>query len=485
MKECIMVIDFGTSNVRTNLIDIGDGATIAGYSRQVFYKSPKEDFHEIPADDYWLASVETTQKVMHELDGRYHIAGLVFSYIGDSLVPVNAKGEPAYPMLASYDLRAKNDMALYTDVLGTREFEKISGCPLTPRNTGLKIHWLKKYEPEAAADTAYYLTLQQYVNMKLGLGPVSDYSVANRKLMLDVHTKQWSDSLMDLIQSSVGEMGGPITGGDECIGKITSYGPVRLPYEIQVLPGGHDSAVGFIGLGLDSFSRGILGNVGGTFDHYGYLASEYQDTLPTTGIQTVAGPTKESYVTIKAHPAGKDLLWFIQQIAGQKDLGVLNDYFKASRFDGQNTSYYTTGLDTAEGSFVYLNNTSGAQKIFNTLIEGMTFLSREIVDQFRKLEYPFETIRVGGGSGKSDEWLQLKANIFGCRIGKVKNLEVSSVGAAIIGAVGLNLCTYQEAFGNMVSVEKYFEPDVQVQKRYEEKYQKWKEISELLKSRRN
>lgn len=480
MKECIMVVDFGTSNARTNLVDITDGSIVTGHSKQVFYHSPKTDFHEIPADDYWLASVETTQRVIEDAGSRYHIAGLVFSYIGDSLVPVDAKGNPTYPMLASYDLRAKNDMELYTEQLGTREFEKISGCPLTPRNTGVKIHWLKKYMPDVAERTAQYLTLQQYVNLRLGLGPVSDYSVANRKLMLDVRTKKWSARLMDLIGSNTEEMGPVITGGDECIGRITSYGPVKFPYEIPVFPGGHDSAVGFIGLGLDSKSRGILGNVGGTFDHYGYLKSEYQDTLPAAGIQTVAGPTKDSFVTIKAHPAGKDLLWFIHQIVGKKDMRLLDGYFKAAHFGGENGSYYTTGLDTSAGSFVYLDNLAGVQKIFDTLVEGMTFLSKDIVEQFKLLHYPFEAIRVGGGSGKSDEWLQLKADVFGIRIEKVKNLEVSSTGAAIIGAVGLGICTYQEAFRSMVAEERCFKPDEALSSRYQENYRNWKRICRQL-----
>lgn len=486
MKECMLVVDFGTSNARTNLVDISDGTILKGYSKQVFYYSPQQDFHEIDPDDYWLASVETTGRVINELEKEYHIAGLVFSYIGDSLVPVDGEGNPTYPMLASYDLRAKNEMSLYTDILGVRKFENISGCPLTPRNTGVKIHWLRKYLPEVKNKTAYYLTLQQYVNMKLGLGPVSDYSVANRKLMLDVHTKYWSEELMNLIGTNADEMGCTIVGGDECIGSISYYGNVKLPYKVPVFPGGHDSAVGFTGLGIDSHSKGILGNVGGTFDHYGYLRETYSDTLHMAGIQTVAGPTKTGYVTIKAHPAGKDLLWFIQTLVGQKDLENLNYYFANSTFNGENSSYYTTGLDVGEGAFIRLNNTAGQQKIFDTLVEGLTFLSKDHIELFHELDTrsareDFSVVRTGGGSGKADEWLQLKANVFGCRVEKVKNLEVSSIGAAIIGAAGLGLVSYKEAFKNMVSVEKYFDPQSELQQMYEEKYMEWKKICAICK----
>ena len=110
----------------------------------------------------------------------------------------------------------------------------------------------------------------------------------------------------------------------------------------------------------------------------------------------------------------------------------------------------------------------------------MTFLSKDIVEQFKLLHYPFEAIRVGGGSGKSDEWLQLKADVFGIRIEKVKNLEVSSTGAAIIGAVGLGICTSQEAFRSMVAVERCFKPDEALSSRYQENYRNWKRICRQL-----
>lgn len=474
--ECMLVVDFGTSNARTNLVDIDTGRIVQGKSKPVNYFSPQKDYHEIDVNDYWLASVETLGYVINNIPDKCKILGLIFSYIGDSLVPVDKDGNPVYNMLASYDLRARNDMELYTHVLGEKRFEEISGCPLTPRNTGAKIYWLKKHMPERMEQAAMYLTLQQYINMKLGLGPVSDYSVANRKLMLDVRKKKWSEELMRLINTDLDEMGAVIVSGDECIGKIRRYGSVELPYEVPVFPGGHDSAVGFIGLGLDMYTEGILGNVGGTFDHYGYLTKDYEHTIETAGIQTVAGPIGESYVTIKAHPAGKDLLWFVNELTRENDTGVLNRYFSKSTFDGTNQSYYTTGLDTGAGCFVYLKNTSGPQQIFDTLIEGMTFLSKDYVELFKKLPRRFSVIRIGGGSGKSRVWPALKANIFGCPVETVSNLEVSSVGAAAAGAVGLGIYSYKEAFDKMVAVSEIFEPDEEISRRYQENYLRWKEI---------
>lgn len=482
VTKCIMVVDFGTSNVRTNLVSIEDGRILLGYSEPIAYTNVKDDFHEINVDDYWLKSVRTTKKVMENVDSDICILGLIFSYIGDSLVPVDENGNPVYNMIASYDLRAKDDMEIYTKDLRARRFEEITGCPLTPRNTGAKIHWIKKYMPEVKKKTTYYLTLQQYINMKLGLEPISDYSVANRKLMLDVRLKQWSPELMELIDSNEEEQGSKIVGGDCMIGKIINYGDVKFSYEIPVFPGGHDSAVGFIGLGLIN-TEDILGNVGGTFDHYGFISKEYVNTLQSVGVQSVAGPTSDSYVTIKAHPACKDINWFMREIVCETDFNRVGTFFDNANWVGESNVYYSGKIDVEKGAFYNLGINTGRQQIFDALVEGLTFLSKECIDLFNKLKPEndkFSVIRIGGGTGKSDSWPQLKADVFNCKVERVKNLEVSSVGAAIIACVGLGIYDYEEAIKRMVTIDKTFYPSVRNHERYMEKFLKWNKYNLLF-----
>ena len=60
------------------------------------------------------------------------------------------------------------------------------------------------------------------------------------------------------------------------------------------------------------------------------------------------------------------------------------------------------------------------------------------------------------------------------KVEKVKNLEVSSVGAAIAGAVGLGICSYEEAFQKMVQVEKTFYPRKEILEKYKKRYEEWK-----------
>ena len=155
-------------------------------------------------------------------------------------------------------------------------------------------------------------------------------------------------------------------------------------------------------------------------------------------------------------------------------MGKLNEYFDQAVFEGENKSFYTTGLDTGTGCFIHFSNLTDMQMLFNTLIEGMTFLSWEYVQLFMQLDRQFDTVRVGGGSGKSDRWLQLKADVFNMKVEKVKNLEVSSVGAAIAGAVGLGICSYEEAFHKMVQVEKTFYPRKEIHEKYKKRYEEWK-----------
>ncbi|MEW5818276.1 MAG: FGGY-family carbohydrate kinase, partial [Spirochaetota bacterium] len=88
----------------------------------------------------------------------------------------------------------------------------------------------------------------------------------------------------------------------------------------------------------------------------------------------------------------------------------------------------------------------------------------------------FGCLRVGGGSAKSDKWSQLKSDIFDMKVEKVRNIEITSVGTAIIAAVGIGKYPdYQTAMNNMIGIENTYTPDHALTVRYQERYQEFLE----------
>ena len=116
--------------------------------------------------------------------------------------------------------------------------------------------------------------------------------------------------------------------------------------------------------------------------------------------------------------------------------------------------------------------------VFTGLIESVTFPMKDMLIQFEKLTgRRFEAMRISAGGAKADNWVQLKANVMNNAMERVSNLQASALGAAINAAVGIGAyADYDEAIRKMVQVEKVFEPDSEMVKRYQERNEEFREL---------
>ena len=81
-------------------------------------------------------------------------------------------------------------------------------------------------------------------------------------------------------------------------------------------------------------------------------------------------------------------------------------------------------------------------------------------------------MRIGGGAANSDEWMQLRADISGVTVERMKNIQISSLGGAILAAVAVGeYPDLRTAVDRMVHVGDVFTPKEEVRKKYEEKYE--------------
>jgi xylulokinase len=96
---------------------------------------------------------------------------------------------------------------------------------------------------------------------------------------------------------------------------------------------------------------------------------------------------------------------------------------------------------------------------------------------FKQLGLRVERILAVGGGAKSEQWLQLKADIFECPVVAVAG-EASSRGAAICAGMGVRAySSWQEAISAMVKPGRVFEPRPESQRRYRELFEQYKEVA--------
>ena len=124
-----------------------------------------------------------------------------------------------------------------------------------------------------------------------------------------------------------------------------------------------------------------------------------------------------------------------------------------------------------------------APRLFRALVEATAFGSKAIVDRFREEGVEIrEVIAQGGIPGKNEFVMQVSADVLGMPIKVVRSDQAVALGAAMFGAVAAG--KYSDVFeaqdAMLSGYSKVYNPDPESSRRYQELYEKYLQIGELL-----
>lgn len=481
-EKVILVVDFGTSNVHVNAVKVSNGEIICSTSQKYPMISPEDGYTEVDANLLWQNSETCVGDVIENLGENQEIAAITFSYFGDNLILADKDGEALYNCILCFDIRGEKEAEYILSRVPEKEILEMTGSSYSGFATGSKILWVKKNMPEIYKKTAYFYTNQQFINHKLGLPPVNDYTMACRKSLYDIRSRKWAKPLLDVIGVKEEQLG-DVVGAWEVIGTITRYGHVELPYEVPVLAGCHDCDCGMVGLGIGNEEEDAIADITGTYDHLGYLANGAVNMAvqhPDEVLGSYCGPLENTSVCLGAFPTSGALLeWFMREINGDTSQCAYRKLWEMAVFDGSGSLAVIPTFANNEGAFLGLGLTKTRTDLFEGIIEALTYECRRILESCATVKQGgVHRIRIGGGAANSDVWMQLRADISGKRVERTQNIEVSSLGAAIIAAVSVGIYgNIQEAVQAMVHVRDVFEPREHIFKRYNQKYREYIEKS--------
>jgi sugar (pentulose or hexulose) kinase len=108
------------------------------------------------------------------------------------------------------------------------------------------------------------------------------------------------------------------------------------------------------------------------------------------------------------------------------------------------------------GSVIGFTERHTRAHLYRALLEGLIYALKDGAElTAKKIGHPFDSIHVSGGGAQSTTAVQITADVFGLPVVRPKSLESSTLGAAIIAAVGLGYHpTYEAAVREMVEHEE-------------------------------
>lgn len=135
----------------------------------------------------------------------------------------------------------------------------------------------------------------------------------------------------------------------------------------------------------------------------------------------------------------------------------------------------------ARGTFIGLTLGHQRPTLARAIMEGVTFETREIVEQMAANGVEIDTIIISGGASKSAVWNQIQADIYGKPVLIPAIEEATSLGAAILAALGAGLYdSVEAAVGQMVQIAGSYEPDMAIHDRYNRYFTVYKDAYRAL-----
>jgi xylulokinase len=483
--DLVLGLDVGTTNLKCLALDEA-GTIVAQGSEPTPRSHPRPGWTDFEPGPLWEAACCAIRAVAAQVAHREAVKGIAVSSLAESVVPIDARGQPLAPAIAWFDLRTVAEYEWLRDRVGYETLFKVSGLNPDPMFGLCKVLWVKNHQPAAFERARQWLHLADYVALRLCGVPATDPSLACRTLAYDLNRGTWAGEILEAAGVAPSTFP-PVRKSGTPLGALTpdSAAATGLPPTTVVSVGIHDHISG-------AFAAGGLGP-GVLFDSIGTsesLNSVFQKPLSDPRIAAhglaqgaiwIEEPTY--YLTGGLQTAGAAVEWFRRELGGK--VGVTELVEEAAAADGAVPVFLphlvrslTPHPDAqASGAFIGLKATTTRGAMFRAVLEGLAFEARAIADAMVTVAglTPFQTVLTIVSSLDNRLLTQINADVYGLPVKINPVREAVSLGAALLAGMGCGLfadasAALRAARREDIAVEPNVERSTRLRARYQEVY---------------
>ena len=496
-----IVIDGGTQNIKAFIFD-EKGDEVYGEAYPVTpYFSVQPGFAEQDAEKY----LEITKKVTRSAVENSHvpkdeIAAVAITSHRSTIVPVDKGGKPVRSAITWLDERKTEGLKLPGGPLLSLVF-RISGMlyKLKEYQKRSKFNWLRKYESESYDKTHIFLTISSYIFHAL-TGEFKDCSSMIVGLFpVDLKGLQWHPrEVVFKIFGVEREKLPPLVSPTEIAGTVSEEGArgFGVPQGLPIIIGAGDKQSELLGAGVISNDVGEVSY--GTAAVIELFSAKYVEH-PQMDFFTWGAAIPKHWALEGFVGSGYWMIsWFKKEFAKYEEeeaekLKIAPEDVLNKEIEG--ISPGSMGLilqpywhprenePLSKGAIIGFSGEHARPYVYRAIIEGIAYELRRLKEEIEKRSgSKIKELRVGGGGSKSNEIMQITADIFNLPASRVHTSNLSALGAAIDAAVTLNIYhNFPEAVDNMVRVKETFTPHAENVKIYDRLFNEvYKEIYPAL-----
>ncbi|MFP6767709.1 MAG: glycerol kinase GlpK [Planctomycetaceae bacterium] len=472
MSMYVLALDQGTTSSRAIVFDETGGAVgLAQQEFQQLYPAPGLVEHDPEA--IWETQVATARGALAdaEIEASDLTAVGIANQRETTILWERDTGRPvANAIVWQSRLTADRCARLKDDGLEGL-FRERTGLVLDAYFSGTKIaHLLESIDgvrARAERGEVLFGTVDSFLTWRLtgGRRHVTDVSNASRTLLLNIHTLDWDDELLkildipramlpEVVESSgvVGELDAEILGASVPLAGIA----------------GDQQAATF---GQACFTPGTAKNTYGT-GCFLLMNTGTEAVASENGLLTTIGWSVGGRVTYclegAVFVAGAVVQWLrdelglitsaaeVESLAGECE--TTDGVYLVPAFVGLGAPYWDPA---ARGTLIGITRGTGRPQLARAALESMAFQSRDLLELMqREANVTLSSLKVDGGAAANDLLMQFQSDVLSVDVDRPQILETTALGAASLAGLATGVWGGLDEISAGWCLQRRFSPDM-------------------------
>lgn len=482
----MLSLDQGTTSSRAILFD-KSGAMIGVAQKEFSQLYPKPGWVEHRAEEIWESQLDVLKAVLLENHVKpEQIAGIgITNQRETTIVWDKETGKPVYNAIV-WQSRQTIDICTQLKEKGFDQMvREKTGLLIDAYFSGTKVAWILDQVPgvreRAERGELLFGTVDSWLIWKLTSGNVhvTDYSNASRTLLFNIHTLQWDDELLEMLQVPA-QMLPDVRPSSELYG-YTDEKIFQYPIPIAGIAGDQQAAL----FGQACFSEGSAKNTYGTgcfmLMNTGEKAVASQNGLLTTIAWGVDGKVEYAlegsiFVAGAAIQWLRDGLKLIEKAADSEKLAMEIDstdgVYMVPAFVGLGAPYWDM---EARGAIFGLTRGTTDKHLIRAALESLAYQTRDVLEAMEADSgIKLQKLAVDGGAVANHFLMQFQSDLLGAVVERPRVNETTALGAAYLAGLAVHYWSSKEDIVSNKVIERSFEPQMAEDQR-QSLYAGWKQ----------
>lgn len=475
MTKYILALDQGTTSSRAILFD--HAGQMHGMAQQEFRQIfPHSGWVEHDANEIWKSQLTVAQQVLKQHDvAAADIAAIGITNQRETTVLWDRlTGEPIANAIVWQDHRTAGLCDALRAQGRTALFQQRTGLVIDAYFSGTKVKWLLDNIPGARAKAERgelaFGTIDSWLIYKLCGAHVVDTSNASRTLLFNIHTQQWDEELLALLDIPKSLLP-RIVPSSGIVGR-TREDLFGAPIAIAGIAGDQQAAT----FGQACHRPGMAKNTYGTgcfmLMNTGKQAIASRNNLLTTIGWTIDRRT-DYMLEGSVFNAGAAVQWLrdgLGIIQSSEEVEALalsvpdtGGVFFVPAFAGLGAPYWDA---YARGTMVGISRGTTKAHIARATLASIAYQSADVLEAMQKdAGIRLTELRVDGGAARNNLLMQFQADVLGVPVVRPIVTETTALGAAYLAGLAVGYWRSQDEIASQWQVQRRFEPMMSVDER--------------------